>query len=179
MKPILMLPVVALALGLTGCEFSTPSLLSLEPAVTDKDTAPDLPLAGAWESDSSACLIHKDKEKDNVFEIVFMTGESRLTFEGGLFRAGDAWILDLKPEGDGDDFRVPGHAFARVWVDGSVLRWAFLDSDWLKEQLKTLPGYATGKKTLLLATGAAVRAFIEKLGADDRAYTDQGTLQRM
>jgi len=178
MKPILMMPVAALGLILTGCEVPTPSVLSLETAVTDQEAPPDISLAGAWESSKAEqmCLIHKDK--DNAFEIVFLSGESRLAFEGRIFRAGDAQILDLKPEGN-DDFRVPGHAFARVWVEGGALRWAFLDSDWLKERLKALPSYIADDKTLLLATGPAVRAFIEKAGVDERAYSTQVTWQRM
>jgi hypothetical protein len=179
MKRILILPAVAAALMLTGCEgIPTPSVLSLEPAVTDSDTAPDVPLAGAWESSSSdqVCLIHK--EKDGAFSIAYLSGDKPVSLKGRLFRAGDAMILELEPEGD-DYFRISGHAFARVWLEGGTFRWAFLDSDWLKEQLKALPTYAAGDRTLLLAHGPAVRAFIEKAAADGRAVSEQVTWQRM
>lgn len=178
MKRILMLPVVALGVILTGCDIPTPSVLSLEPAVTDRDATPDVPLAGVWESSNSdqVCLIHK--EKDGAFSIMFLSGETPVPLKGRLFRAGDAMILDLEPEGD-DYFRISGHAFARIRVEGSTLRWAFLDSDWCKEQIKALPSYAAGNRTLLLANGPAVRAFIEKAAVDERSLSTQVTWQRM
>ena len=179
MKPLLMLPVVAVGLLLTGCEgIPTPSLLSLESAVTDQDAAPDVPLAGAWESSNSdpVCLIHK--EKDGAFSVVYLVGNSTLALKGRLFRIGEALILDLIPAGD-DDFSVAGHSFARVWVTGNTLRWAFLDSDWLKEQLAALPSYTTDDRTLLLATGPAVRASLEKVAADERAPSTEVIWQRM
>jgi hypothetical protein len=178
MKPNLMLPVVAVGLVLTGCDVPTPSLLSLEPAVTGQEAPPDTLLAGAWESSEGdeVCLVRKGK--DNAFHILFLSGNSPLAFEGRLFRAGDARILDLEPQGD-DHFRVTGHAFARVWVEGNTLRWAFLDSDWLKEQLAAFPNRTADGKTVLLAPGPVVRAFVEKVGADERACSAQVAWQRM
>jgi hypothetical protein len=179
MKRILMLPAVAVALMLTGCEgIPTPDILALESAVAEKEVPPDVPLAGAWESSNSdqTCLIHK--EKDGAFSIAYLSGDRPVSLKGRLFRAGDAMILDLEPEGD-DYFRISGHAFARVWVEGSTFRWAFLDSEWLKEQLKAYPTYAAGDRTLLLVAGPALRAFIEKAGADERAVSTQVTWQRM
>ena len=180
MKPILILPAVVFGLMLTGCEgISTPSMLSLESAVTDRDAVPDVPLAGAWESSNSdqVCLIHK--EKDGAFSVVYLSGESPLSLKGRLFRAGEAMILELTPEKN-DDFSVPGHSFARIWVAGSTLRWAFMDSDWLKAQLGALPSYTPpDRNTLLLANGPAVRAALEKLAADERALSTTVTWQRM
>jgi hypothetical protein len=180
MKTILMLPAVAVALILTGCEgIPTPDILALESAVAEKEAPPDIPLAGAWESSSSdqTCLIHK--EKDGAYSILFLSGDSPVDLKGRLFRAGDAVILDLTPDGKDGYFSIPGHAFARVWAEAGTLRWGFLDSDWYKEQLKALPSYAVDDRTLLLVTGPALRAFIEKAGADERAVSTQVTWQRM
>ena len=181
MKRILMLPAAAVALMLTGCEgIPTPSLLSLESAVTDRDTTPDVPLAGAWESSTSdqVCLIRKDGDKDGAFSIQYLGGK-QVALKGRLFRAGDAMILELEPHEDDDYFNIPGHAFARVWLEGKTLRWSFLDSDWLKEQLKALPSYAAGDRTLLLASGKAVRAFIEKVAVAEDALSGEVTWQRI
>ncbi len=180
MKSIFALPAVAAALTLTGCEVPTPSLLSLEPVVKEQEAPPDILLAGVWESADSGqvCLIHKAKDKENVLEIAYLSGDSRLAFTGRLFRAGDARILELKPEGD-DEFHVAGYSFARVWIEGNQFRWAFLDSEWLKQQMAAIPSHTAENKSLLLAPGPVIRAFLEKFGADERACSTNVTWQRM
>ncbi len=176
MKPMLMLPVLA-GLMLTGCEVPTPSLLSLESAATVQE-ALDRSLAGVWTSDDSdqdVCII---RAKENGYEVGYISGNSPRGFSARLIRAGDARILELKPDGD-DDFSVAGYSYARVWTEGNGLRWAFLDSDWFKEQLAALPKYTNDRHMLLLAPGAAVRAALEKYGTDEKACSKQVTWQRM
>jgi hypothetical protein len=59
------------------------------------------------------------------------------------------------------------------------LRWTFLDSDWLKQaasqQLAVQP---SGDRSLITAPGEAVRQFLLKSGADNRAYSKATVLQR-
>jgi hypothetical protein len=179
MKLTLMLPALAGFLILTGCDTPTPSLLSLDPVATGQDAIVDSLLIGAWESDSSGnqlCVIHRDGDKG--YNIAYLGGGSPLAFDARQFQVGDARLLELTPS-DGDDFHVKGHVLARVWTEGSKLRWAFLDSDWLRQQASQLLNHTEDNKMLLLAPGPAVRAFIEKYGADDRAYGDQVTWQRV
>ena len=175
MKPVLLLPLVA-AVILTGCETPTPSLLSLESAATSQETL-DRSLTGVWASDDAEriCII---RAKESAYEIGYISGDSPRGFSARLIRAGDARILELRPDGE-DDFSVVGYSYARVWTEGNGLRWAFLDSAWFKEQLAPLPKHTNDEHVLLLAPGVAVRAALEKYGTDERACSTQVTWQRM
>jgi hypothetical protein len=178
MKPFLLLPVAACALLLAGCEgIPTPDILSLDSAIAEQDVPPGIPFAGAWESANSdqVCLIHK--EKDGAFSVAYLSGES-VSLKARLFRAGSADMVELRPE-KGQYFSVPAYSYARIWIVGNTLRWTFLDSDWAKEQLGSLPRHADDGQTLLLAPGPAVRALLEKLAADERAYSTVVEWQRM
>ena len=179
MKLTSMLPALAGFLILTGCEIPTPSLLSLDPVATGQEATTDNLLVGAWESSSSGdevCVIRRDGDKG--YQITHFGGDSPRSFEARLFRVAEAQMLELTPAGD-DDFRVVGHTFARIWTGGGALRWAFLDSDWLKQQASQLPNHTANDKMLLLAPGPVVRAFIAKYGVDEKAYGNQVTWQRV
>ena len=165
-----MLLALAGCLFLTGCD-ETPSLLSIDPVVTDKDSKSDPALAGTWESadDKGPLYIIRSSEKGGYDLICVETGGSApLTFHGQLFRVGEAELLDLAPTEE-SDFRIPGHAFARIWT-GGTLRWTFLHSDWLKQQAGKLATRMVGDRMLVLSPGEAVRAFLEANGENEKAY---------
>ena len=122
------------------------------------------------------CIIKQDDH--NAYKITFLSGGSPVEFQAQLFRAGPAEFLDVVPAED-NDFRVSGHAVARIWTGGGELKWAFLDSDWLKKQAAPLKTHTDGGKMLLLEPGATVRSFIAKSGADDRAYGNPVTWQKV
>ena len=68
---------------------------------------------------------------------------------------------------------MAGHAVVRIWTGGGSLRWTYLDTDWLRQQAsQLLPSRADDKRMVLTAPGAAVRAFVAKLGVDDKAHGD-------
>jgi hypothetical protein len=78
-----------------------------------------------------------------------------------------------------DPFQVPVYVAVRVWPSADTLRWAFLDSDWMKEQAKPqVAAQPAGDRTLLTASGTAVRSFLTKFGADSQAYGNTQVLQR-
>lgn len=181
MKRTLMLPALAGFLVLTGCEGGgpqTPDLLSLDPVATDQEVTVDSQLVGAWESSDSgdqACLILRNGDKG--YHIAYFGGGSPVGFDGRLFQAGNARLLELTPT-DGDDFHVKGHALARIWMDGGKLRWAFLDTEWLMQQASQLSNHMADNHMLLTAPGSMVRSFIGKYAEDDRAYANPVTWQK-
>jgi len=166
-------------LVLAGCDTPTPSMLSLEPVATEQDTAVDAGLSGVWEmpgDKDTMCIIKQDDH--NAYKITFLGGGSPVGFQAQLFREGPAEFLDVVPADD-NDFRVPGHAVARIWTGGGELKWAFLDSDWLKHEAAQLKTHTASEKVLLLSPGAAVRNFIATSGRDDKAYGAVVTWQKV
>jgi len=99
-------------------------------------------------------------------------------FQAQFIRVKDAEFLDLSPSDD-NDFRIPGHAIMRLWIDGPALKWAFLDSDWLKQQAAALLSHSADGKMQLFSPTAAVRAFVAAHGADDKAYGQVATWERV
>jgi hypothetical protein len=59
------------------------------------------------------------------------------------------------------------------------LRWAFLDSDWLKQQSAQLASRTSGSKVLLLSPGAAIRAMLVATAEKDEAHGNVVTWQRI
>ena len=165
-------------LVLVGCETPSPTLLSIDSVTTENDTKGDAALTGTWESvDDHGTLCIVRAGDPGAYEILCPTGSSTTGFHAQLFRVGDAELLDITPAEDGD-FRVPGHAIARIWT-GGTLRWAFLDSDWLKQQSAQLASRTSGSKMLLLSPGAAIRNFLIATAEKDEAYGKVVTWQRM
>lgn len=178
MKLTAMLAALAAFTILTGCEASAPGLLSLEPVATDNDTAIDTALLGTWEElgDKDPVAIIRQGDSGG-YQIAVVSGTSLMSFQAKLFRVGEAEFLDLAPIDD-NDFRIPGHAIMRLWITGSALRWAFLDSDWLKQQTTALATHNGDGKMLLFSPTAAVRAFVAANGVDVKAYGKIATWQR-
>ena len=179
MKLRTMMLAVAGFVVLTGCDTPTPSLLSLDPVVTDQDTAADAGLTGVWETPGdkdTTCVIKRDG--NDGYKILFLGGGEPVGFQARLFTVGAAEFLDVVPA-DNNDFRVPGHAVARIWTGDGALKWAFLDSDWLKQAAAQLPAHTADGKTLLLSPGAIVRNFLATFGTDDKAYGNVSTWQNM
>jgi hypothetical protein len=178
MKLTWMLPALAAFLILTGCDNPSPTLLSLDPVASDKDSAVDSALVGSWESagDHTICVVRRDDHLGYQFTV--LSGINALSFQAQLLHVEDAELLDVTPTDD-NDFRVPGHALVRIWTSGGALRWAFLDSDWLKKQAEKLVTRESGGKLLLLSPAEAVRDFIAKNGASEKAYGKVATWQKL
>jgi hypothetical protein len=179
MKLTSMLAALAAFAILTGCDAPTPGLLSLEPVATAGDTAADSALPGTWQSQGDKDLIAIIRQADDGgYQIAALSGGSVMNFQAKLFRVKDAEFLDLSPSDD-NDFRIPGHAVARVWIDGPAFRWAFLDSDWLKQKAAALATHTRDGKMQLFSPTDAVRAFIAANGTNDQAYGQMATWQRV
>jgi hypothetical protein len=161
------------AVLLSGCS----SLVSLDPFVTDDRAASDANLVGVWQGaggdDKDLTVIRR---KGSAYTIRYIGDDDSGTcvaLEGRLLRVGDAEFMDLVGN-DKNGFAIPVHMVARVWPEGGALRWVFLDSDWLKDQAKqSLGTQAAGDRTLITTKGAAVAQFLEKFGADEKAYSGE------
>lgn len=179
MKLTSILAVFAALAILTGCDSSAPALLSLEPVATAKDTAIDTALLGAWEEQGDKDMVAIVRAGEQAsYQIAVMSGTSVTGFQAKLFRVGESEFLDLEPSDD-NDFRIPGHAIMRLWLTSGLLRWAFLDSDWLKQQAASLATHSGDGKMVLFSPTAAVRAFIAANGVDEKAYGQVATWQRV
>jgi len=178
MKLRAMLAAFAAIAILTGCDSPAPGLLSVEPVATSKEMAVDTALLGTWQEGDKDLVAVIRQGDSGGYQISVLSGSTVMTFQAQLFRVKDAEFLDLAPADD-NDFRIPGHAIMRFWIDGPALRWAFLDSDWLKQQAAALPAHTADGKMQLFAPSAAVRALVAASGADDNAYGQVATWQRM
>jgi hypothetical protein len=179
MKLISMFLVLAATatLILTGCD--TPALLSLDPVVTAQDTAFDPTLLGMWGSgqDKDLCIFRRNG--DSGYAITYVSDRSARQFVARLFRVGESSMLDLTPDGT-DELQIAGHAVVRIWTKGGTLRWAYLDTEWLRQQAsQLLPNRTDDKRLVLTAPGTAVRAFVAKYGVDDKAHGDTIEWQRV
>ena|ERR1700694_5375476 len=171
------LALMTAAVVLTGCESN--SLISLDPFVTAQEAVFDAGLVGTWTDgqgdDPGQCIIRRNGE--GAYKVTYVGGDATMQFDAVLFRAGDASVLDSTPAKKDDDFSVAGHVPVRVWIEGSQLRWAYLDSEWLREQAsRQLAGRSIEKRMLLVAPA---HDFLMKYAADERAHGNITTWQRM
>ena len=152
--------------ALTGCT----NLVSLNPFVTAKQAVPDPNLAGTWKSSDDDSLLVVQQNSAS-YSVTYTDGKgTSLKFTALAFRAGDAELVDLVSENEAF-LQVPVHALLRVWPEGSLLRWTFLDSKWLREQVgKELVSQPNGDGQLLTAPGETVRNVLLKYGTDSKAF---------
>ena len=163
------------SMALTGCS----NLVSLNPFVTEKQAVLDPNLLGTWKGSGGELVIVQQNKSS--YSITYTEGkEGAQKFTALLFRSGDAELLDLVSESDAV-LQVPVHALVRVWPEGSLLRWTFLDSKWLREQAtQQLASQPQGDSILLTAPGEAVRSVFLQHGGDSKAYEkDTNVLTRM
>jgi hypothetical protein len=159
----------------TGCS----SLLSLNPIVKDREAVFDAGLLGTWLDGEDLYILRQSG--NNVYTVSYSDKKgSVVKLEGRLVQLGKASILDLVENKPDCVFCIPGHAFVRVWLEGTTLRWAFLDSDWLKSQVSEhkLASQLIGNDTVLTASTDSIKNFMLVYGADDRAYGEVHELRR-
>ena len=166
------------ALVLAGCD--DPALISLDPAVTDQDAAFDANLPGTWQAGDGGDLCIIRRGDGNSYTVTYVSDGSARKFDAGLFQSGQAEILDLTPA-EADDFQLAGHVLVRVWSASGSLRWSYLDSPWIRQQAgQELPvREGNNGKTVLTAHTAALRGFLSKYAADDKAHGDVVEWQRL
>jgi hypothetical protein len=169
------LTMMVAAVALTGCDSS--ALLSVDPLVTEQDAVFDAGLLGTWagtgDSDAAACIIRR--HGDVGYRISYVHDGSAKEFEALLFRVGETQVLDLAASPN-DDFLIAPHMPVRIWLDRGQLRWAYLDSKWLRAQAtQLLPHRPVDKRILLAAPTAAIHEFLINHAADEKALGETTT----
>jgi hypothetical protein len=163
--------VTAAAFCLSGCSH----VVSINGFAPDNLTVQNPALPGVWADKDTTFVI---KAKDRGYTIAMIEKDTATNFEAKLFRAGGAEILDLLPAGDDDPFHLPMHTPVRIWVDEHTLRFAWLDSKWLRDNVrKQLAFQETGERLLVTSPGDAFMKFLLLNGGDDRAY--EGNLNEL
>jgi hypothetical protein len=165
--------ITAAAIGLAGCS----SLVSLHPFVEGQQAVYDPALAGVWAEEKGDGLLIVQQD-ENAYKIRRVGGNESQTFSAQLFKSGDLRILDLVSAND-DPFQLAVHMPLRVWIDGTDLRYATLDSGWLKENArKQLAMQDVRDRALITAPGDAVLRFLATYGGADNAYDKPTVLHK-
>ena len=142
----------------------------------------DPALAGVWTRDDETFVI---RPSGSTYTILYASSDSRaVRLEGRLFKDSDVEILELAPAVEPDPFQIPVHMWVRLWPGESALRWAYLDSAWLKEQARQqlvtqAIGEGFSKRTLITSPEGAVQSFLVKHVADERAHGKVKVLQKV
>jgi len=156
---------------LTGCS----SLISLNPFVAETAGIADPALVGTWKSaasgDKGQIVIER---RGTLYAIGIEGGDGKpMHFEGRLERVGDAELMDVVSTDD-HDLAIPVHLAVRLWPSAGELKWAYLDSDWLRAQAKlALATQPSSGDTLITTPGDAAAQFLKQFGADSRAYSGE------
>jgi hypothetical protein len=171
MKIASIVVIAAAALGLAGCS----SLVSLHPIVADQQAVFDPALVGVWAEEKGDALLIVQQD-DGKYKIRRVEGGGATTFTAQLFKVGDLRILDLVSAND-DPFQLAVHTPLRVWIEGSKMRYATLDSAWLKDNArKQLALQDVGDRALITAPTDAVLRFLITYGAMDAAFEKPSVL---
>jgi len=173
-------PMMILALAgasfLTGCS----SLISLNPFITDAQATTDARLAGTWKhpnaDDKDSFTI---EQKGSRYIVKFTDKSETTTLEGRVARIGDQEYMDLI-DTDDNPFVVPVHMLIRIWMSDGRLQWAFLDSNWLRDQVRDLvPTQENNDRTLITTQGSAITDLLQKFGSEERAHGDTNDLVKV
>ena len=160
---------------LTSCG----DLPSLEGLANKNNTVFDPALVGAWNSGDAAVIVQRgDNQSYRIHWLGAEDAESTETprivrMEGRLAQIGDQRILDLTASNPGA-FAIPCHVFLRVRPVKDGLQIQFLDSTWIREQVKTsaLASVVYDGHPVLTAPAGQIEAFLLKFGLDERALSD-------
>lgn len=166
--------VMAGAVALTGCS----TLVFLNPFVEDEQAVMDPTLLGTWASQDG-----KDTywltQNGTAYNIRMADDSDVFQFKARLMVSGDVKLLDLVAANE-DPWQLAVHSAVRVWTEGSTLRFAFLQADWLKQQAgQLLPAVPANDRTLVVAAGEPARTFLTKIGADPKAFDQAEVLRRI
>jgi hypothetical protein len=172
MRPLCITPVLAVAL-LTGCG----ELPSVEALANKENTVFDPALIGAWNSGDAVVIVQKGE--DQAYLIHWLGADGSIDtprivrMEGRLAKIGDQRILDLTSSNPGA-FAIPCHVFLRIRPVKEGLKVQFIDSKWIREQVKSssLANFVQDNHPVLTAPSSQIEAFLQKFAFDERALDD-------
>src|SRR4051812_6489133 len=167
---LLRIALAGLSLFLTGCE-----ILSLQPLYSDKDTIAEPAVIGRWKMADDNTIWRVTETKPGYYSVV-EEGKSGGQLEARLTRLGKVLFADFRPS-EMEACQIPGHLFARVQIDGSKMRVAWVDFKFLVRQLgpPVFPAHqfvaSRDEKTMVLTAATSdLRTYIEKVAAMPQAF---------
>lgn len=166
------LVIMAAALSLTGCG----DLLSLHSLYSKTQLVFDPAIEGRWESDDNVLDVRRDGD---LYELELRSKPARSQepsrFEVHLTDVGGVRFADLLP------IDQLGHMFVRIRVPGNELRFAFLDSEWLRQRVPHENAEVDHGRTqaILVQKTPELRSWAAKYANEPRAYDKEETYRRV
>lgn len=163
---------------------------SLHPLYTGTELVSEPALVGTWaegESDTGKWIFEKSAE--NVYKLTNKDGDkTKFESEVHLVRLGKFTFLDASffPDASFKEqefkgvFLLPVHYFARIRIEGDVLRLAIFADGSLPEAFveKRLRHLELGGATVLTVSTRELQRFVLKHAEDERAFSDESRLLR-
>jgi hypothetical protein len=181
-RTLWLIPILAAALMTSACG----SVLSVEPLATDSNTIFDQDLLGVWTSvqdDDDNAIVSIREGNDHSYEIHCFTVKSGSDYQlnGRLVEINGQRILDVTQH-DSQTLSIPGHAFVYISGAQDELQIQFLDSEWLRDQVKKsslLPHYEVEGSPVITGTSAQLQNFISEFGTNEQARNEPAMLRRL
>jgi hypothetical protein len=162
---------------LSGCG----DLLSVQPLATAETAVFDAGLTGEWLCMDTNCkgvglLIRAGSAEKKDYDILWIPEDSEeaLRLKGQLVKVGDRLVFDLvarmRP-----DLTLPAHFFMLVEKTADGVKFHWLDSNWLRDQVMSKDGLAhamVDDKPVITAGSAEINAFLAKFGLDPQAVSE-------
>jgi hypothetical protein len=166
---------VALAAALVPVAFA--EIAALRPIVADGQSAVDAGLTGVWleaEGDGMATIT----QQGVGYSITWSETKFVIHFQGRLLKTANATILDLTVDRELPS-AIAVHLLLRVWIEGAELRFALLDTDWLRQRAREELAFTEINGTLVItASSDGLARFLVAHAGDDRAHNHAETLVR-
>ncbi|MCE5271852.1 hypothetical protein LLH00_11295 [bacterium] len=120
--------------------------LSLHSLFTDEDVSFDSGIVGVWGEKRSECWTIRKSPKGNTYDFIYTSGKGgtiigeadSLSFVGRLVKIGGYTFMDITTNDSNLEsfLAIPVHAFLRLSLEGDSLGIAYLDDDWLKDNIE-------------------------------------------
>jgi len=177
MRVLAFTPFLAAAF-LTSCN----EMPSIEGVATEQNTLFDPALVGSWAAEYAVVVSQKVEEKNYRISWINVDETDKdapliVHMEAKLVQLGDQRILDVI-DADPGPFSIACHVFIRVWPADGGLKFQFVDSKWIRAQLKasSLPSFMADGHPVINAPASQVSDFLLKYGFDARAMDDDAMM---
>jgi hypothetical protein len=162
---------VAMAAGvilLAGCG----PAISIQPLYTEQDLVYDLPLEGTWTAQDDGGVWQVQRSGDGYdFE------GSDQKFDVHMLRVNGIRFLDITAPAD-STLTISSHMFGKVWMEGSALRFALLNDDWVEKMVRKGLGpqsmISADQEVILTAPSKELQRFVWLNATDPEAFDGEG-----
>ena len=180
MKTVRYTVTMGMTLFLMGCP-----VRSLFPLFAEKDVVFNLGLVGTWsETDKKVTYFFQKEEGKNYVAIVCDEKGDTSQYTAQLGQLSKFWFLDSYPGKDASDYQmIPTHVISRMWLNGDTLRFASLESDYVKKLIETgkitIPHVSLKEDIILTASSDELQQLVLRLAEDDQAFPKPTILIRV